>query len=116
MFSISENIFSQFKILEMNSFLRKLLLLLRENVPSLSDLSDAQVIEDIKKLSAEAQSFGIATERGIAVYVVTASQLGLDYAAKFPGAFEILQSQEVEDTKIELLQAFTLNILELLES
>lgn len=115
MFSISEKIFSQFKILEMNSFLRKLLLILRENVPSLEDLSDAQVIEDINKLSAEARSFGVVTERGIAVYVVTASQLGLDYVAKFPGAFEILNSDESEENKIELLQAFTVNILELLE-
>lgn len=115
MFDISQNVFVNFSAREMESYLRKLMLFLRSNVPEMADVPDAQLLNDLRGLTDQAQSFGMVSEQGIAVYALTAAQLGIDFVARFPGALEILRSSESEARKAELLEAFTLNLLELLE-
>lgn len=100
----------------MEAYLQRLSVFLREAVPDLASEPQAQFIEQLRFLARQAQSYGLTSEQGIAIFAITAAQLGLDFVEAFPGAKQILEDPMDESEKAEMLEAFTLNLLEILES
>jgi hypothetical protein len=74
----------------------------------------AEMQQQIRVLIAQARTFDIVTEAGVATYVVTAALLGLDFVERFRGARVILMSSEPEERKAKLLEGFTVRLLETL--
>ncbi len=115
MFTISPVAYAALEAAAETDFVSRLCNVLREAVPSLSGESQASLRDNVIVLIRQAREHGFASEQAIGGFAVTAGLLGLDFVQKFPGAQQILASSESGDRKAQLLEAFTLDILERLE-
>lgn len=112
MFEISDQTFSTFERAEEEKFVGRMAAFLREKLPYMADEPDEELRGEIRKLKKQANSYGLTTERTVATYVLTAAHLGLDFVDKFDGARKILFRAAGEQRKADLLEAYTLDILE----
>jgi hypothetical protein len=115
MLNISPTVFGRLVEDADRAFILKLIGFLRENVPELGSEPLNEMVNQIDQLMNQARIYGLTSEKHIASFTLTAAQLGLDFVGKFPGAHEILNLPVPPDDKVELLEAFTLNLLEILE-
>ena len=97
------------------AFIAKLAATLRDAVPALANEPEPAFSAQIRLLAEQARGFGLRSEQEIGSFAVTAGLLGAEFVEHFPGAREILESSEPAYRKCELLEAFTLNLFELLE-
>lgn len=97
------------------AFVSRLAGVLREAVPSLAKEPDAPFHEQVRILVRHARSFGLTSEQTVGAYAVTAALLGLNFADRFAGARQILLGHETQARKAELLEGFTMALLETLE-
>ena len=109
---------STFAVIENDSELRfrhKLANVLRDAVPSLRSEPPETFDPQLRLLIEQARSYGLASEQAIGSYAITAGLLGVDFADRLPGARQILAGHEPEARKADLLEAFTLNLLSVLD-
>lgn len=97
------------------AFIAKLAEAVREAVPSLADEPEPAFSAQIRLLVQEARSFNLMSEQAIGVFVVTAGLLGVNFVEEHSAAKEILEGNETEEKKAELLQALTLMLFEALD-
>lgn len=116
MFDISADTFSKLSDIQLTGFIERLAEYLLDAVPTLRDVPRGEFLLQLRYLAEQAQNFGMRSEQAIAIYAVTAGQLGFDFVEKFPGARQIVEANLPEGEKSDLLQAFTLNLLEILEN
>lgn len=115
MHPIGPRTFSVFESQAEADFISKLAGTLREAVPSLAGEPEPAFSAQIRLLVEQARSFGLKTEQEVGSFAVTAGLLGVEFVEHFPGAREILESSEPPYRKCELLEAFTMNLFEILE-
>lgn len=116
MFSVSPEVFATFESQTETQFIVKLGKVLREAVPDLRQEPDEPFHAQVRLLVENARSFDMRSEQAIGAFCITAAMLGADFADQFAGARQILASSEPEYRKAELLEAFTLNLFEILGS
>lgn len=114
MLEINQNVYDQFANIETSRFLDDLKQLLFEQFPAFNEEPTDRFELALRKIFEDSKRFGLKSERSIAVYATTAGYLGLDYPSQFEGAMEILDSETPEQEKADLLEAFTMNLLEIL--
>ena len=111
---ISPQAFAAFEATAETAFIAKLGAVLRDAVPALVDESEPAFSAQLRLLVEQARGFGLTTEQEIGGFAVTAGLLGIDFLEHFPGAREILESTEPAYRRCELLEAFTMNLFELM--
>lgn len=114
MFTISPTSYAWFTNEAERKFVLDLVTFLRQNVPELAGEPADAMIAQVTLLLEQARSYGLMSEQHVAVFALTAAQLGTDFVEKFPGAREILTLELSADEKVSLLEAFTLNLFEIL--
>jgi len=114
--TIEPGLFSKFESEVDSKFIDKLGRVVREAVPSLSQEPEPAFSAQIRLLVQEARSYNLLGEQAIGVFVVTAGLLGVNFVEEHPTAQKILNGNETESKKAELMEAFTLMLLEALES
>lgn len=114
MFSVSPEVFRSFESQSETQFIVKLGKVLREAVPDLAQEAAEPFNAQIRLLVEQARSYGLRSEQSIGAFCITAAMLGPDFVDQFAGARQILLSSEPEERKAELLEAFTLNLFEIL--
>lgn len=97
------------------AFVVKLGKVLRDAVPDLADVPAQAFLAQVRLLIEQARSYGLMSEQEIGSFAVTAGLLGVNFVDAFPGAREILEGDEPSHRKAELLEAFTLNLFDILE-
>lgn len=97
------------------AFVVKLGNVLRDAVPDLQDVAEDAFLAQVRLLIDHARSYGLMSEQEIGSFAVTAGLLGVNFVDTLPGAREILEGDELPHRKAELLEAFTLNLFEILE-
>jgi hypothetical protein len=97
-------------------FIFRLSNVLRSAVPSLCDQAPDVLNAQVRLVVDEARGYGLSSERAVGVFAVTAALLGLEFVDQFDGAREILLGPGHGDRKAELLEAFTLHLLEVIGS
>jgi len=115
MFEISPKAFAAFEGKAESEFIERLGHVLRTAVPSLQSEPQPAFFAQLRLLVEQARSFGLCSERAVGGFAITAALLGVDFVDRFPGARQILLGSETGDRKAELLEAFTLNLFEILE-
>ena len=113
---ISPQAFAALEATAETAFIAKLGEVLRDALPSLANEPEPAFSAQLRLLVEQARGFGLTTEQEIGGYAITAGLLGIDFADQFPGAREILEGFEPPHRKAELLEAFTMNLFEVLES
>ena len=113
--TISPNLFRAMESQEEKRFIRKLARVVREAVPDLAGEPEPDFTAQIRLLVEEARSYGLRAEQTIGAYAITAGLLGLNFVDEHPAAKEILTGHETEFKKADLLEAFTIKLLETLE-
>ncbi len=116
MYTISPKAYRALEADAEREFVTRLGKVLREAVPTLAAEQPAMLHNQIDFLIQQARGYGLESEQAIGGFAVTAGLLGLDFATRFPGAQQILSGSESGNRKAELLEAFTLILLEKLES
>lgn len=111
---ISPQAFAAFEATAETAFIAKLGAVLRDALPSLADQLEPAFSAQVRLLVEQARGFGLTTEQEIGGFAITAGLLGIDFVEHFPGAREILESTEPAYRKCELLEAFTMNLFELM--
>lgn len=114
MFSVSPDVFRTFESQSETQFVSKLAAVLRETVPELTQEPDEPFFAQVRLLIEQARSYDMRKEQSIGAYCITAAMLGIDFPDQFTGARQILLSSEPEERKAELLEAFTLNLFDIL--
>ncbi len=112
---ISPQAFSALEAAAEAAFIAKLSGLLRDAVPALANESEPAFSAQLKLIVEQARGFGLTSEQEVGSFAVTAGLLGVNFVDQFPGAREILEGVESAYRKAELLEAFTMNLFELLE-
>lgn len=112
MLEISNQAFSGLKDQTEQRFVAKLAAFLREKVPALASESLEATIVQCKLLKRKANSFDMSSERAVAAFAMTAAVLGLDFVERFRGARQILYADAPEEEKAELLEGFTVTLLD----
>ena len=115
MLSIGPQAFDAFQREAEHDFVVKLGKVLRAEVPSLAAEPEPAFSQQVWNIISRARSFGLASEQTISAYAITAGLLGLDFPDRYRGARQILEGQEHEARKAELLEHFTLALFEALE-
>ena len=115
MLTIDPSTFASLTRVEEQRYVEQLTAFLRENVPSLAIEPNPAMQEQVRLLLQEARSFGMTSEQSVAVYVLTAAQLGVDFVRRFRGAYQIVTAAISQEEKSELLEAFSVNLLDILE-
>ena len=113
---ISPQAFAAFEATAETAFIAKLGNVVRDALPSLANEPEPAFSAQLRLLAESARGFGLATEQEIGGFAITAGLLGVDFVDQFPGAREILEGFEPPHRKAELLEAFTMNLFEVLES
>ena len=114
MLTISPSTRVAFERVEEDKYIARLSQFLKEKVPAMAAVPPAELHGQLRLLIAQARTFDMVTEAGIAAYSVTAAMLGLDFVERFRGARVILMSSETEERKARLLEGFTVRLLETL--
>ncbi len=114
MLDISPHAFSGIAAHEEARFVRKLATFLREKVPSLASEAPEAVEAQCRLLMQRSRGFDMKSEQAVAVFAMTAAVLGLDFVERFPAARQILFRPVSQERKAELLQGFTVKLLDTL--
>ena len=114
MLDISPHTFSRISDHEEARYLRKLAAFLQERVPTLAGESPEAKIAPCRLLKNQAQGFDMVSEQAVAAFAMTAAVLGLDFVDRFPAARQILFRPVSQERKAELLQGFTVKLLDTL--
>ncbi len=97
-------------------YVTRLTNLMHESVQGLADVPEPELRVEVRNQIAKARSYGLASEQAIAIYTITAGQLGVDFDTKFPAAHEILtEPGATEAVKADKLEGFTVALFEALE-
>ncbi len=97
-------------------YLERLLRLLAECFPDTAEVPGAELRQGVAEEIEKARGYGLLNEDEIAVYVVTAWQLGRDFDGFFPAAQLVLASQDYSGAeKRDWLQAWTLTMFKALQ-
>lgn len=115
MYNVPASVFGAFEAEETEKYLTELSNFLCDVVPSLAEETQDNMARSLKYILDRARGYGIVSEQGIAKYAISAGILGLNFDTDFPGAGQILRDKMMEQDKVELLENFTLNLLEILE-
>jgi hypothetical protein len=115
MLEISGQVVSRFEDEAEQRYIAKLAAFLREKVPSLANEDPAAMTVQCKLLKDKAGSFNMRSEQAVAAFAMTAAVLGLDFVERFRGARQILYADTPEDEKAELLEGFTVTLVQRLK-
>lgn len=116
MFRISNQAYGQFADAAEAAYIRKLAAFLRANAPGMATEPDETLLPQVAHVVQRARAFGFSSEREVATFALTAALLGADFADQVGGAREILELQDTAARRAELLQDFTRELFEVLES
>lgn len=116
MFRISNQAYGQFADTAEAAYVRKLADFLRANAPGMATEPDQTLLPQVAHVVQRARDFGFASEREVATFALTAALLGPDFPDNFAGAREILEMKAPASRRAELLQDFTRELFEVLES
>lgn len=116
MISVSSPSFDTYARQTEDQFVARLARYLTDSVPQLANAPIAQHRELTRQVIEQARAHGFVNEVDIACYGLCAALLGLDFPAQFPGAREILEMTEPAPYRARLLEHFTRELFELLES
>ena len=88
---------------------------LKANVPDLADVSDAELLTNVRYIVGKARSFGFREEADVVRFALCSALLGLEFDHDFPGAREILEMKDSATYRADLLEYYTREIFEALE-
>lgn len=114
MLKISPRTFARMSEHEEGRFIARLAGFLREKVPGLANEPPAALDHQCRMLAKQARSHDMTSEQAIAAFVMTAAILGVDFVDRFPAVRQILFRPVPQERKAELLQGFTIKLLDTL--
>ena len=88
-------------------FRRRIRDLLRRHFPETREIPARQTDAAISRQIKEGRTYGLWTERQLAIYVLTAFLLGEDFDVKFPAANAVLRSGLEPDAKVDWVEAWS---------
>lgn len=116
MLILSENQLAALNAEFEKAYLERLLLLLREYFSDTAEVPTAELRQGVVEEIDKARGYGLLNEDEIAVYVVTAWQLGRDFDGFFPAAKLVLGSNDYGGAeKRDWLQGWTLAMFNALQ-
>jgi hypothetical protein len=96
-----------------HDFAVKLARTLHDTVPELASETPGSLVATVKTLVARARTYGLTTERSIAVYALTAAYVGIDFDTAFDPASAVLSARDMsEDQKTMWLEDWTTQLFE----
>ncbi len=115
MLEVSPECFEGISAVEESRFVDRLVMFLRQNVPQVASEPQDAMVARVRALKADAATYDMKSEQPVAAYVLTGALLGVDFVEKFPGARKILYSKNSEDKKADLLEGFTVTLMQKLK-
>ena len=115
MLTIGPETFAAARREEEESYIGRLIAVLRETVPDLAAEPPAQMDAQVRLQIEAARSHGLQSEQAVAAYVMTAAQLGPDFVDQFPAIQQILLDDATDAKKADNLERFTVALFEDLE-
>lgn len=112
MLEVSPECFEGISAVEEQRFIDRLVAFLRQQVPQMAREPQDVMVAQVRALKAEAATYDMNSERAVATYALTAALIGADFAEKFPGARKILFTKNDQDKKSQLLEGFTVTLLQ----
>ena len=115
MLTLSPETFQRMSAVEEQRFVERIVDFLRQNVPQMAGEPQDSMVAQVRVLKAEAATYDMTSEQAVAVYALTAALIGADFSERFGGARKILFSANDQDKKAQLLEGFTVTLLQKLK-
>ena len=114
MLTISSDAYAKVADDQEHRYIARIADFLRQSVPGLTKEPEPRLFTAIRRLKEQAGEYGMVSEQAVAAYALTAAHLGLDFVERFRGVRQILFMNCPQEEKAQLLQAFTVRLLQTL--
>lgn len=115
MLEVSPECFEGISAVEEQRFVDRLVAFLRQKVPQMAREPQDAMVAQVRALKADAATFKMKSEQAVAAYVLTGALIGADFVDRFSGARKILFSDNTEEKKADLLEGFTVTLMQKLK-